>query len=1146
MNRFNSYISVGLSLLLCLAFLCSAGLNVVADTSASLPSLDYSIPGRGGEITVSPSALYEKLFGTLPTPASSVRLDSVSEFTLSYHNSIPDSIVSIYYYDDADTLIVTVPVYRYTATNGVLVEWVPASATLDGRTLPMTREGEHFTVSFTGYTYTEDVDLNVHFTWSAEVPCEVLNAMQSLPYEEAKAALAAITDHENALKEHAEHVERYETWFEAQARHAAAVAAQKAYLIELEQYKDDLSEYEKDAKAYEVYLDELKTYENELTVYNTYLEELGQFETYKDQLDAATRQHGQYLIFLGLMEPIEARLAIMESIYVPDANSRLMNMSIQGPTVDSVLNRRDELIAAGCDRKEIEKAASATERLRPLLREYGELREAEYENEYVKKLTLYRYYSEHYTALRDGFIDLYTSLKALYGNSLVVSNLKSENKLEKFQQFVGHLYVLRTALDDREGGSRNEETWNMSRKKLREVVQEIHIVPDTNSADPTGTSLPAYVEDAVFPEEVKEPDRVSEPQKPAPVSAPEEKPKEPNPVTDPDTIVVPPEEAIPGPPPSAPVLNERQRALADELRKGILTEPVPVTENKLLPLEATVSKTISREALTDSQRTVTFYGLGGEILYRKVVGYGESVTYEGPSTELSDTVSHYYEFRGWVLHDGSAAGLENITEDLSVYADYTITPRTYPITWVLDGETKTEELLFGAFPQSPFVTHKETDACYSYTFSGWDKELRAVDGPETYTASFRATPRRYSLTWSMHDRDHTVLCDYGSFLLAPEVASYVEDGHLFTFVSWDREIAPTMPSEDTVYTAQYKATPLAVDGEENAVTTVLRSEELRLIINGSSVTLPIAAVHAEETARALTLYWDRFTLTFSKEVMQEVLNAGLYRMEVKETETPLGTLYRIELYDEQGDLIDAHPTASVKLLTKASHERWYAEEAGQWLLLESPEESMSAPREFLLRRTYAIHIGAVPGCDISRLPSIAMGGDLMALSLRTDAGYEFLSMTVKDAEGTVLPCDRTIFTMPEGDVYITLSIAPIIYRVTFLCDGVVWAEKEYRYGEQIELPEPPSRPGSADVTYTFTGWSPQVSLAIGENREIVHEAVFATIYMNEVDPYLSTESNDKTMSFYLPIASILMGALGLSLWGASFLLPNKKEESADE
>ncbi len=1148
MNRLFQYISVAVSLLLCLAFLCSAGLNVVADTASALPSLDYSIPGRGGEIAVSPSVLYEKLFGTPPTPAASVCLDSVSEFTLSYHNSVPDSIVSVYYYDDSDTLTVTVPVYRYTAENGTEVVWTPDRATLDGKTLPMEKNGEHYTVSFGEYTYTEDVELDICFTWSATVPREVLNAMQSLPYEEAARHLEAITSYETALAAHRDHISRYESWLEAYNRYTVAVSAYKAYLTELEQYKEAVKEYEADALAYEQYQNALLTYESDLNQYNTYLSELEKYELYKDQQDAAVQQHNRYLIFLGQMQIVEERLAVLESIYVKDSNERLMYNSIKGPTVDAVLANRDQMVTAGCDAREIEKAAAATAVLRPLLSEYNTLREAEYENELQRQLTLYRYYAAHYTSFRDGFIDLYTSLKALYGNSLVVLNLKEEGKLEKFWQFVGQLYVLRTSLDDREGGSRHENTMNVifRGKELTDIVQDVHIVPDTNNADPTKESIPDYVEDAVFPDEVKEPTRVTQPQKPAPVASPGKAPSAPNAVTDPSTIVLPPEVSIPGAAPTPPVLDDRQRALAEELRSGILTAPVPVTEDRVLSFEATVSKIISEETLADSQRTVTFYGLRGEVLYRKVVGYGESVVYAGPSTEIANTPSHDYEFLGWVFHDGGPAVLESITEDLSVYANYRTTLRTYPVTWVLDGEEKTEELPWGTFPQSPFVTHKETDACYSYTFSGWDKELRAVDGPETYTASFCATPRRYSLTWSMHGQNQTVLCDYGSFLLAPEVPSYVEDGHLFTFVSWDRAVSTTMGAEDSVYTAQYKATPLAVDGEEQAVTTVLRSEEVRLMINGTSVTLPIAAEHASTTERALTLYWERFTLTFPKEAVQTVLDAGLYRMEVKESATPLGMLYRVELYDEQGNRIDTHPEASLKLLTQADNERWYVANAEGWTLLESSEQSISSPREFLLRRTYSLHIESVEGCDISRLPTVGIAGDRIELALRTDAGYEYLSMTVKDAQGNVLPSDKKAFTMPESDVYITLSVSPILYRVTFLVDGVVWAEREYRYGERIELPETPTKMGTADASYVFKGWTPQVSLAIGSDREIVHEALFTVVYSNEVDPYLSTANNDLFMSRYLPITSLVVGVLGLWLWVRPFVVPKRMKDGTEE
>lgn len=60
------------------------------------------------------------------------------------------------------------------------------------------------------------------------------------------------------------------------------------------------------------------------------------------------------------------------------------------------------------------------------------------------------------------------------------------------------------------------------------------------------------------------------------------------------------------------------------------------------------------------------------------------------------------------------------------------------VTWNIDGVEYTEEAFKYDTPVCPVIPSKLSDAIYSYTFVGWDKDIVPVTGDVTYTAQFKA------------------------------------------------------------------------------------------------------------------------------------------------------------------------------------------------------------------------------------------------------------------------------------------------------------------------------------------------------------------------------------------------------------------------
>lgn len=59
----------------------------------------------------------------------------------------------------------------------------------------------------------------------------------------------------------------------------------------------------------------------------------------------------------------------------------------------------------------------------------------------------------------------------------------------------------------------------------------------------------------------------------------------------------------------------------------------------------------------------------------------------------------------------------------------------YTITWNVDGVLKEEVYNEGEIPSYNYSLAKEADKTYTYTFTGWDKEIAPVKENITYTGN---------------------------------------------------------------------------------------------------------------------------------------------------------------------------------------------------------------------------------------------------------------------------------------------------------------------------------------------------------------------------------------------------------------------------
>lgn len=203
--------------------------------------------------------------------------------------------------------------------------------------------------------------------------------------------------------------------------------------------------------------------------------------------------------------------------------------------------------------------------------------------------------------------------------------------------------------------------------------------------------------------------------------------------------------------------------------------------------------------MTLNEYTVTFLDEDGTEISSGVYHYGDAIEIPADPTKAPDGVDTY-TFTGW------DAEVRNTCVGDAVYT------ATYaPLYRVLFRYEDGSVIFTGIFHRGQEVTvpdapTKGSDETYSYTFSGWDKEVAQIcNGHVTYTAVFEPTYIDYTVVF--RDDDGTELSSgiyhYGDLVQPPADPSKIGTDHLYTFSGWDSTVTACTGSK--VYTATYKA-----------------------------------------------------------------------------------------------------------------------------------------------------------------------------------------------------------------------------------------------------------------------------------------------------------------------------------------------------
>ena len=224
---------------------------------------------------------------------------------------------------------------------------------------------------------------------------------------------------------------------------------------------------------------------------------------------------------------------------------------------------------------------------------------------------------------------------------------------------------------------------------------------------------------------------------------------------------------------------------------------------------------IAKAAMTKSSGnivTATYELSAGEYSFKVLhqdVWYGNNGTIEDTTTATSSI--------GWEMVDGA----DNCTlktsggkytfnynkstkfiEVLYEAPEYTVTFLNYNGTTI-----STQKVAKGEAAKAPADPVRNATAQYTYTFKGWDKDFSNIQSDLTVSAVFDAKLNSYKVTFK--DYDGTVLktqtVDYGSAATAPDTPTRPSNAqYTYTFKAWDKSFSRI--TGETVVTATYSQT----------------------------------------------------------------------------------------------------------------------------------------------------------------------------------------------------------------------------------------------------------------------------------------------------------------------------------------------------
>jgi len=441
----------------------------------------------------------------------------------------------------------------------------------------------------------------------------------------------------------------------------------------------------------------------------------------------------------------------------------------------------------------------------------------------------------------------------------------------------------------------------------------------------------------------------------------------------------------------------------------------------------------------------------------------------GNYTDTGVSASSSYTFHA--IEDASEG------QHISVYFTPTWTAKTYQVRWY-NGSTLLEtdsSVAYGTTPTYNGSTPtKASTAQYTYTFSGWNPSVSAITGATDYYAQFSSTVRSYTIKF-VND-DGTVLQSssvaYGSTpSYTGSTPTKASDGqYKYTFAGWDKTISAVTGA--ATYTATYTKEALGYTVTwKNWDGGVLETDTL--VPSGTTPTYNGATPTKAGNAQ--------YTYTFSgwSPAVSAITGDTTYTAQFTQTVNK----YLIKFVDEDGTVLKSEEVAYGTVPTPPSNPTKEADAQYTYTFAGWTPTIVSVTGEATYTATYT------PTLRSYTVTWVNEGGAV----LETDENVPYGTVPSYDGATPTKAADAqytytfdgwtTEVVAVTGNVTYTAKYTQTLnkYTVTWVDgNGNTLKTEELEYGATPSYSgDTPTKAADAQYTYTFNGWSPEISAVTG-------------------------------------------------------------------
>ena len=469
---------------------------------------------------------------------------------------------------------------------------------------------------------------------------------------------------------------------------------------------------------------------------------------------------------------------------------------------------------------------------------------------------------------------------------------------------------------------------------------------------------------------------------------------------------------------------------------------------------------------TVNKYTVTWKDEDGTTLETdENVEYGATPSYDNPLPTKETTAQYTYTFNGW------SPEVADVTCDATYTATYSSTLNTYEIVWENEDGTTLEtdaNVAYGATPSYDGATPTKTaTAQYTYTFAGWTPNVETVTGSATYTATFNSTVNKYTVKFMNGEVElQSSEVEYGStptFNGETAPAKPATAQYTYTFKGWKPEVVAV--TEDATYEAEF-------DSVVNQYTVVFNNYDGAELQN-SKWNYGATPTYEGTPAKPATAEWT-YSFKAWNPAIASVTEAATYTAEFDSVRNA----YTITWLNEADQLIDETEVEYGVVPTHADATKAATAEFTYTFTGWTPEvvavTSVATYKATFSASTNEYTITFKNGEDVLQSTQVAYGetpvyaGETPTKDADAQNSYSFAGW---DAEIAAVTGEATYTA--------TFSSTVNSYKITWLNDAdQLIDETEVEYGV-VPTHAAAEKAATAEFTYTFTGWTPEVVAVTG-------------------------------------------------------------------